>query len=94
MFLNPVDQARRVPPEPTRRRIVARLLRPFKLFLKASHIVRGPFGLRHAASFEDELTRDEAALFAPNTTGIPEASLTEDERREALRRTRSKPRIG
>jgi hypothetical protein len=42
----------------------------------------------------DDYLDGEAALHAPNTTGLPEADLSEEQRQEAIRRMRNKPRIG
>jgi len=47
--------------------------------------------MAHAA---EDMLDDEADLFAPNHAGLPEANLTEEQRREAIRRIKQKPRIG
>ena len=72
------------------------MLRPFERLAIATHLLRGPFQFRlaGAAMLESELREDDADFMAPNPSGLPEADLTEEQRQEAIRRIKNRPRIG
>lgn len=75
----------------SRRGILATLARIFHRMAWLGMAMRLPSrGLQILGPMDDE----EAELTARNDIGLPEADLTEEQRAEAIRRIKRKPRIG
>jgi hypothetical protein len=77
-----------------RRSLSSRLFRPFERLAVGALSLRWPFYRRADVLLASELEDPDAELLARNDYGLPEADLTEEQRREAIRRIRQRPRIG